>query len=58
MPPKVAGVTAPAWIPAEMKQNVHVGSVRYFIPVHPRMARDRKDLWDLLDPCVAYFLKY
>lgn len=60
LPPEVAGVIAPAWIPAEMKTGIHTGAVRYYIPAHPLMARDRKDLWDLLDPnpCVAYSLKY
>lgn len=58
--PQVVGVVAPAWIPAEMKPEIHIGFVRYYIPAHPRMARDRKHLWDLLElnPCVAYSLKY
>lgn len=56
LPPEVAGVIAPAWIPAEIKPHVRIASVRYYIPAHPHMARDRKDLWGLLHlhPHVSY----
>lgn len=56
LPPEVAGVIAPAWIPAETKPDVHIGSVRYYIPAHAHMARDRKDLWGLsdLNPHISY----
>lgn len=58
LPPEVAGGIA--WIPAEITPDVCIGSVRYYIPAHPHMARDRKDLWGLLDlhPHVSCSVKY
>lgn len=56
LPPEVAGVIAPAQIPAEIKPDICIASVRHYIPAHPHMPRDRKDLWGLLHlhPHVSY----